>query len=99
MKAILTLVAPAILLAACAGGGPLSRMSTSSTNAYWHSETDSVLEFRHDNVLCSNAAMKAGNVTTAPDNRMDRPPQRWSNSTAQRAYDSCMFDKGWRASS
>jgi len=93
MKKILA-VAPAMLLAACASSPSL--MPSSSTT-YWVGTSSSIEEFRHDNVVCSARAQKFGDVSTAPDNRIDRPAQRWPNATAQEAYDGCMSQKGWRA--
>jgi len=88
------LIAPAILLAACATGG--MRMPASPPG-YWTGSSTSVEEFRHDNVVCSARASRFGNVSTAPDNRIDRPMQRWPNSVAQETYESCMSEAGWHA--
>ncbi len=99
MKTTLAIVAPAILIAACASTGqPSSGPLVASSTTYWSGASTSATEFRRDNVLCSARASKAANVA-APDNRFDRPPQRWSSAEAQQVYDSCMLDQGWRAAS
>ena len=99
MKTTLAIVAPAILIAACASTGQSSSGPiVSSPTTYWSGASTSATEFRRDNVVCSARAAKAGN-TAAPDNRYDRPPQKWANAEAQSVYDSCMLDQGWRAAS
>jgi len=97
MKAILA-IAPAIFVAACAStnGSSSSPMGSSATR-YWTGVSDSVDAFRHDNVVCSARAQKFGNLTSAPDNRIDRPMQKWPNETAQETYEQCMHDNGWRS--
>jgi hypothetical protein len=96
MKVILAVAAPAIVLAACAGGP--SFMSTSaSSSGYWASSGGSITEFKRDNLICSSRAQRAGHVATAPENAFDRPPQKWPNATAQDIYEACMGDSGWRA--
>ena len=99
MKTTLAIVAPALLIAACASTGqPSSGPIVSSPTTYWSGASSSSTEFRRDNVLCSARASKAGNVA-APDNRIDRSPQKWTNAEAQQVYDSCMLDQGWRPAS
>jgi hypothetical protein len=93
MKKILA-VAPAMLLAACAS---TSSLMPSSSTTYWVGASSSIETFRRDNVVCSARAQKFGNVTTAPENSIDRPMQRWPNATAQDAYEACMSGYGWRA--
>ena len=93
MKKLFVLAAPAILLAAC---GTVQRvMPSSSGPEYWRGASGSIEEFRRDNVVCSSRAARFGNVGTAPQNRMDRPMQKWPNATAQQAYEACMQDNGW----
>ena len=97
MKKLLVLAVPAILLAAC---GSVQRvMPSSSGPEYWRGASGSTEEFRRDNVVCSSRAARMGNVSSAPDNRMDRPMQKWSNATAQQVYESCMHDNGWTPAS
>lgn len=99
MKAILAVV-PAILVAACTstGGGSSLMASSSSSTRYWTGVSDSVDAFRHDNVVCSARASKFGNITSgAPENRIDRPMQKWPNDVAQETYEQCMHDVGWRS--
>ena len=94
MKGILAVTAPAMILAACAGG---PSMMASSSPGYWGNSGGSVTEFKRDNVICASRAQRAGNVATAPDNAYDRPMQKWSNPVAQDVYEACMADSGWRA--
>ena len=101
MKASLALVVPTLILAACASGGGMSSLmpaSSSSEPSYWRaaSMSTSPSEFARDNVNCSSRAARLGNVDKAPENRVDRPMQKWPNATAQAAYESCMADAGWR---
>ena len=72
---------------------------SSSSPEYWHSASSSVDGFRHDNAVCTARAARFGNVelSMAPDNRLDRPMQRWPNAVAQETYESCMHDVGWRS--
>ena len=95
MKTIPVLIGSTILLAACATAGRY--MPSSNASGYWTGSSTSEDTFRHDNVVCSSRAARFGNVSNAPDNRMDRPMQRWPNATAQEAYESCMSDMGWHA--
>lgn len=104
MKKKLALVVPSLLLAACASGGGLSSLapaSSSSEPAYWRAASmgTSPSEFARDNVNCSSRAARLGNVDNAPQNRFDRPMQKWPNATAQETYESCMADAGWRPQS
>ena len=95
VKTIPVLIAAAFALAACATAGRY--VPASNTSAYWSGSSSSVETFRHDNVVCSARASRFGNVAAAPDNRMDRPMQRWPNQTAQETYESCMGEMGWHA--
>lgn len=95
MKTIPVLIASALVLGACASAGKY--MPASSAPGYWNGSSTSVETFRHDNVVCSARASRFGNVSTAPDNRIDRPMQRWPNATAQETYESCMAEMGWHA--
>ena len=74
-------------------------MSMGSSPEYWRGTSSSVDEFRHDNIVCSARAAKFGNLDpkTAPDNRLDRPMQKWPNAVAQETYEGCMRDVGWRS--
>lgn len=95
MKTILAIVPTTILVAACTSTG----MSlSSSTPGYWRGTSSSLIEFQRDNTVCSGRAARFGNVDASarPDNRMDRPMQRWPNATAQDTYEACMLDYGWR---
>ena len=98
MKTILAVVPATVLLAACASTGMSGMSMSSSSPEYWRSPTNSIDAFRHDNVVCSARAAKFGNVDnqSVPDNRMDRPMQKWPNSVAQETYEGCMRDVGWR---
>ena len=97
MKAILTTAASAILLAACASTGPSSlSMRSSASNDYWRSNAAGTSQFPGDNAACSARASRLGSVATAPENRIDRPIQKWPNATAQEVYDACMLERGWR---
>ena len=95
MKTISVVVASAFLVGACATAG--SYMPTSSTPVYWTGSSSSIDTFRHDNVVCSARASRFGNVTNIPDNRIDRPMQRWPNVSAQETYEACMAQLGWHA--
>jgi hypothetical protein len=93
---LLALVAPTILVAACVSSPLNGSTGSSSSSAYWRGASSSVAEFRRDNVVCSNRAARAGNVAQMPDNRIDRPMQKWANAAAQEAYESCMLQSGWQ---
>ena len=99
MKAILAAAPVAILLAACASTADrMSNVLPAGSTAYWVGTSSSYDSFNHDNVVCSTNARKWGNLPmdSGPQNRMDRPAQRWPNQAAQDAYDACMSEKGWR---
>ncbi len=89
MKAILALVAPAILISACASA------PSSHSSADWRPTTTGTDQFPGDNLACSARATRLGNGAVAPDNRLDRPMQRWSNPVAQEVYEACMSERGW----
>ena len=95
MKTIPVLVASAFVVGACATAGKY--MPTSDTPGYWTGSSSSIDTFRHDNAVCSARASRFGNVTNVPDNRIDRPMQRWPNAVAQEAYEACMAQLGWHA--
>jgi len=101
VKTILAVVPATILLAACTSTGVSGMSMGSSSPEYWRGSSSSVDEFRHDNVVCSARAAKFGNIDPkmAPDNRMDRPMQKWPNAVAQETYETCMHDTGWRSMS
>ena len=98
LKTILAVVPSAIVLAACSSAGGAMSLS-SSTPEYWSSASGSIEGFRHDDAVCSARAARFGNVDLkmVPDNRMDRPMQKWPNAVAQDTYETCMHDVGWRS--
>jgi hypothetical protein len=96
---MLAVVPSLVVLAACSstGGGGMSL--SSSAPEYWRSASGSIEGFRHDNAVCTARAARFGNVdpNMTPDNRMDRPMQKWPNAVAQEAYENCMYDVGWHS--
>ena len=95
MKATVTALVPVMLLAAACASTPQSK--SSSAPEYWRATSTGANQFLADNLACSARASRLGNVTTPPpDNRIDRPMQKWPNASAQEVYESCMIDRGWR---
>ena len=94
MKATVTLLIPIVALAAACSSAPASRTASSE---YWRATSTGVDQFPGDNLACSARASRLGNVSgAAPDNRIDRPMQKWPNASAQEVYEACMIDRGWR---
>ena len=84
-----------VLAAGCASTNGAS--SSSSGPAYWVSKSAGTSTFAGDNGACSARASRLGGMTGAPpENRLDKPIQKWPNATAQEAYDACMLERGWR---
>lgn len=91
--AILFLLA---LAAACA---------TTRADPYWRNTGATRADFTLDNQSCGARATRmkptpradqlAGGATV-PNNRIDRPPQRWASAVAENAYMDCMAERGWR---
>ena len=85
------------MLAACASNAPAS-------GNYWRSTAPGGADFRSDNTSCSARASRVvpqpradllpGGATIV-DNRIDRPPKRWTSSVAEGAYMDCMAERGW----
>ena len=92
MRTKIAAFAVPFIVAACASS------PSSSERAYWRAASmgTSPSEFARDNVNCSSRAARLGGVDSPPQNRFDRPMQKWPNATAQEAYESCMADAGWR---
>ena len=90
----------ALVLAGCASSAP--------AKTYWHnSRGASSSEFTVDNQGCAARATRVKPTGRAdllpggaaiPDNRIDRPPERWVSAVAERAYMDCMQERGWRMS-
>jgi hypothetical protein len=96
-KATIPLAAALVLL--CTGCASTNGASSSSASAreYWTSHGAGTSQFPGDNLACASRASRLGGVSgAAPENRIDRPIQKWPNATAQEAYDSCMLERGWR---
>ena len=97
MKPMIFGLAGALVVGACASAGPQEN--------YWRSSKASTrADFATDNASCSARATRVvpqaradflpGGATVI-DNRIDRPPRRWVNAVAERAYIDCMADQGW----
>ena len=100
MKKSLALLSGSLLLAACAGGPA----ADTSANHYWRHSAGSRVDFAADNQTCASRASRvspAGRADSVaggaaiPQNRIDRPPEKWVNAVAERAYMDCMRDLGW----
>ncbi|HYC37267.1 MAG TPA: hypothetical protein VEC19_12645 [Usitatibacter sp.] len=86
-------------LSACASSPP--------AEPYWrHMGSASATEFPIDNQGCAARASRMAPTgradlltsgATVPNNRIDRPPERWVSSVADRAYMDCMRERGWVA--
>ena len=98
MKAAYFHLAIVVALAACVASEP--------SQNYWNNRA-ARSNFDVDNQSCSARASRmaptgrpdllSGGVTV-PENRVDRPPQRWVSSVAQNAYMDCMRESGWEPS-
>jgi hypothetical protein len=94
MKSILTVLGPVVALAAACSASPVPRASSSE---YWRATSTGANQFPADNLACSARTSRLANVgTPAPENRLDRPMQKWPNASAQEIYEACMFERGWR---
>jgi hypothetical protein len=92
MKAIVTVLVPVVALAAACATAP-----TSSAPQHWRAPNTSANQFPSDNLACATRTSRLANLTTpAPENRLDRPMQKWPNATAQDIYEGCMLERGWR---
>ena len=98
ITARLALLAAACTLLACAS-------APSPTDNYWRNSAASRADFATDNQSCGARASRVvptpradqlpGGVT-APNNRIDQPPKRWTSAVADKAYMDCMAEQGWR---
>ena len=98
IRSIASLLLPVV--AACA--------STEPSRVYWRSARGaSPAEFSIDNQGCAARASRVAPTGRAdlltggaaiPDNRIDRPPERWVSAVAEKAYIDCMGERGWRLS-
>ena len=94
MKTIVTVLVPVLALVAACASAPVSR---SSSTEYWRATTTGANQFPGDNLACSARASRLGSVSgPAPENRLDRPMQKWPNASAQEVYEVCMLERGWR---
>jgi hypothetical protein len=94
MKAFLTALVPVVALAAACSATPVSR---GSSPEYWRATSTGANQFPSDNLACSARTSRLANLgTLAPENRLDRPMQKWPNASAQEIYEGCMLERGWR---
>jgi hypothetical protein len=84
--------------------GGICACATGST-AHWEKPGGEEHAFQADNERCGEVASRVGSGctatpsscgTSAPPNRIDRPPHVDANGMWQRAYMDCMSTHGWR---
>jgi hypothetical protein len=93
------LACTALVLGACAAPGPAP-----ASNNYWRHQAGDRVDFAADNQTCASRASRVApggradsrqGGATIPQNRIDRPPEKWVSAVAERAYMDCMRDLGW----